>query len=241
MLPALAEGAVGNAERVVHVSTATVSPQTSLDLAEEHAAKGVGFVAAPVFARPDGMRRGEATIPVSGPKWAKALAIPLLEQTAMGVHDFGEDCGAANAVKLGGNFLIAAAIEAMAESAALAESHGVDREQFISLMNSTIFDCLIYKGYGHRVAARDHFPYQDAHFSLDLGAKDVSLVHDAAMRARCPMPFAAVLRDRYLASQHAGRGQLDWSALALRASEDSGRSEDVERVLAEIRQRMEQK
>merc|ERR1712217_47456 len=179
-------------------------------------------VSAPVFARPDGMRRGEATIPVSGVKWAKSKAIPLLERTASGVHDFGEDAGSANVVKLGGNFLIASAIEAMAESSALAESYGVDREQFITLMSSTIFDCLIYKGYGHRVSTRDHHPYPDAHFALDLGSKDVALVHAAAADARCPMPIASLLRDKFVASQNDGLGSLDWSAVAMRASEDAG-------------------
>merc|ERR1719235_2550942 len=217
LLPALGEGKI-------HVSCSTVAPQTTRRLAEAHMARGTGFVAAPVFARPDGMARGEATIPVSGPAWAKARAMPALEKTALGVHDFGEDVGAANAVKLGGNFLIAAAIESMAEAAALAEANGVDRERFIALMNSTIFDCLIYKGYGHRVAARDHFPYPDAHFALDLGSKDVALIHDSAQQAKCPMPIASLLRDRFVASQNAGRGKLDWSALALRASEDAGAS-----------------
>jgi 3-hydroxyisobutyrate dehydrogenase-like beta-hydroxyacid dehydrogenase len=215
LLPALPEGSV-------HVSCSTVSPKTSRELAEEHSARKVGFVAAPVFARPDGMRRGEATIPVSGTSWAKDLAKPILQHTSLEVHDFGNDAGAANVVKLGGNFLIAAAIESLAEAAALAESHGVDREQFVSLMSSTIFDCLIYKGYGHRVATRDHFPHPDAHFALDLGSKDVSLIHAAAMDAKCPMPVASLLRDRYIASQNAGRGKFDWSALGLRASEDAG-------------------
>merc|ERR1719235_658295 len=188
LLPALGEGKI-------HVSCSTVAPQTTRRLAEAHMAKGTGFVAAPVFARPDGMARGEATIPVSGPAWAKARAMPALEQTALGVHDFGEDVGAANAVKLGGNFLIAAAIEAMAEAAALAENNGVDREQFIALMNSTIFDCLIYRGYGGRVGGRDHYPHPNAHFALDLGAKDLSLVVAAASHARCPMPVASLIKD----------------------------------------------
>jgi len=218
LLPAMAS----RGDSAIHVSCSTVSPEIARRLGEAYAARGLGFVSAPVFARPDGMRRGEATFPVSGPSWAKEKVVPLLQKTALGVHDFGEDVAAANVVKLGGNFMIAAAIESIAEASALAESHGVDREQFVSLMSSTIFDCLIYKGYGHRVAARDHHPYPDAHFALDLGTKDVSLVHSAAVQARCPMPIASLLRDRFLASQNLGRGQLDWSALGLKASEDAG-------------------
>lgn len=223
----------------VHISCSTVAPSTTRLLETKHAALGIGFVSAPVFARPDGMRRGEATIPVSGPAWAKTHAVPILEKTASGVHDFGEDPGAANTVKLGGNFLIAAAIEALAEAAALAESQGVDRERFVSLMSSTIFDCLIYRGYGHRVAARDHFPYPDAHFALDLGAKDVALVQQAAVEKNCPMPLASLLRDRFLTAQSLGRNGLDWSAIALRASEDSGSREvgdAVARLMASVDQ-----
>eukprot|EP00928_Gymnodinium_smaydae_P022122 TRINITY_DN18677_c0_g1_i1.p1 TRINITY_DN18677_c0_g1~~TRINITY_DN18677_c0_g1_i1.p1 ORF type:complete len:370 (-),score=77.07 TRINITY_DN18677_c0_g1_i1:35-1105(-) len=235
LLPALAERS--GDDRPIHISCSTVSPEIANRLASAHAAAGVGFVSAPVFARPDGMRRGEATIPMSGPAWAKEKAEPVLRCTASGVHDFGEDAAAANVVKLGGNFLIAAAIESMAEASALAESHGVDRERFISLMSSTIFDCLIYKGYGHRVAARDHHPYPDAHFALDLGSKDVALVHQAAAHSRCPMPVASLLRDKFVASQNCGRGQLDWSAVALRASEDAGSTQvgpAVKKLLSEL-------
>mmetsp|Transcript_90400 Transcript_90400/g.160079 ORF Transcript_90400/g.160079 Transcript_90400/m.160079 type:complete len:295 (+) Transcript_90400:113-997(+) len=223
LLPALPEGSV-------HVSCSTVGPSTTRALAKAHAARGVGFVTAPVFARPDGMRRGDASIPVSGPSWAKARAIPALQATSKEVKDFGEEPGAASVVKLGGNFLIAAAIQSIAEAAALAESHGVDREEFVSWMSSTIFDCLIYRGYGHRVAARDHHPYPDAHFALDLGSKDVRLIYETAAEGKCPMPIASLLRDRYVASQNAGRGKLDWSALALRVSEDAG--VDVSETLA---------
>ena len=72
------------------------------------------------------------------------------------------------------------------------------------------------------MASRDHFPHPDAHFALDLGSKDVQLVHQAAAAARCPMPLASLLRDRFVASQNVGRGTLDWSAVALKTSEEAG-------------------
>jgi|EP01043_Picozoa_sp_COSAG02_P021085 hypothetical protein len=42
----------------------------------------------------------------------------------------------------------------------------------MQMLNSTIFDCLIYKGYGQRVSERDHLPYPDAHFALELVRED---------------------------------------------------------------------
>ena len=152
----------------VHVGCSTVSPQAARAVAAVHDANGSVYVSAPVFARPDGMALGQATIPVSGPAEGCARIVPLLEATSTGVFEFGDDVGAANVVKLGGNFLIASAIEAMAESMALAEANGVDRVAMMQMLNSTIFDCLIYKGYGQRVSERDHLPYPDAHFALEL-------------------------------------------------------------------------
>ena len=45
-----------------------------------------------------------------------------------------------------------------------------------TLRSSTIFDCLIYRGYGQRVAARDHHPYPDVALG-DLGGR----VHESSI------------------------------------------------------------
>lgn len=146
-------------------------------------------------------------------------ATELLGATSSKIFDFGDDPGAANVVKLSGNYLIAAAIESMAEAMALSEKNGLDRVKVMDMLNSTIFDCLIYKGYGQRISERDHKP---GGFSLELGLKDVGLVLNTAQRSHVPMPVASVLHDRWLSSMAKGRGEIDWSAVALSASEDAG-------------------
>jgi 3-hydroxyisobutyrate dehydrogenase-like beta-hydroxyacid dehydrogenase len=230
VLHAVAYGADGKsglnafmADGTTHVSCSTVGPWSSRAIAASHRDVGIGFVAAPVFARPDGMAAAQATIPVSGASDQIARIKPYLEATATGVYTtFGEDPGAANVVKLAGNFLIAAAIESLAEALAMAEANGVDREATHQLLTDTIFNCLIYKGYGQRVALRDHAPYSDAHFALSLGRKDVALVREAATRANVAMPIASLLVDRFASAVAKGRGELDWSAIGMAASEDSG-------------------
>lgn len=142
-----------------------------------------------------------------------------------GIFRFGEDAGAGNVVKLCGNFLIASAIEAIGEALALAEKSGLERQAVMTMLNSTIFDCLIYKGYGDRVAARSHVPGEPLvgpGFQLDLGLKDVTLALDVAHKAAAPMPLASLLHDRFLAASARGRGKMDWSALALSNAEDAG-------------------
>ena len=42
---------------------------------QEHSKRQVGFVSAPVFARPDGMRRGEATFPAAELKMGSSFMI----------------------------------------------------------------------------------------------------------------------------------------------------------------------
>ena len=218
----------------LHISVSTVSPNTSRSLAADHEEHGAGFVGAPIFARPDGVRARQGSFVVGGKADLVERATPVL-QTTCAVWNFGTDPGAGNVVKLCGNFLIAATIEAMSETLALAENNGVDRNAVKDMLTSTIFDCLIYKGYGQRVAERDHRP---GGFALELGLKDVSLVKSVAADSNVPMPFASALHDRFLQARAQGLADFDWSAIGLLASEAAG--VDVSEAKAAIQEAVDQ-
>ena len=126
--------------------------------------------------------------------------------------------GAANVAKLTGNFLIAAALESMAEAFTMAERNGVDRVKVAEMFGKTLFACPVYQRYGEMVAAKRHTP---AGFALTLGLKDVELVLKTAGDARVPMPVA-VVRERLIAGLAHGRGEMDWSALVLGVLDDAG-------------------
>lgn len=81
---------------------------------------------------------------ISGESAGRKIAHEILSKLGNTV-DYGDDVGAANVVKLCGNFLIASSIESISECLVLAEKHGVDRKSVIQLLSTTIFDCLIYK------------------------------------------------------------------------------------------------
>jgi len=227
-LVAVGEDATANAGAppVLHISSSTISPATSAALAAAHSAVGQGFVGAPVFARPDGVTAKQASFVMGGDAQLVDFAGAVLGTStgvftggSSGLFYFGTNPGAGNVVKLAGNFLIASTIESLSEACALAENHGVEREAVVSMLTSTIFDCLIYKGYGQRVGERDHQP---GGFALDLGKKDVSLVLAAADAVQAPMPIASLLRDRFLSAQAAGWGDFDWSAIGMKVSADAG-------------------
>ena len=209
----------------VHVSCSTVHPDTSRELARLHATAGSAFIGAPIFARADGVARRLASFCVGGEAGAIAMARPLLEANANGIFEFGDDPGAGNVVKICGNYMIASTIQTCAEALSLAEKSGLDRQAVMRMLNTTIFDCLIYRGYGDRVAQRSHVPGEPLvgpGFQLELGLKDVTLACDVARQVQAPMPFATLLHDRFLAAAARGRGKLDWSAVALSASEEAG-------------------
>jgi 3-hydroxyisobutyrate dehydrogenase-like beta-hydroxyacid dehydrogenase len=203
----------------VHISMSTISPETSRRLAAVHASHGGHYLAAPVFGRPEAAAARKLWICQSGPGGAKQVAKPVLEALGQAVYDFGEDPGAANVVKLCGNFLILSAIEAMAEAFALAEKNGVDRTALAALVGQTMFACPAYQTYGRIVAQRQ---YEPAGFGLALGLKDIKLVRDTAEAARVPMALSNLLHERLLGSLAKGRENLDWSAIELMVAEGAG-------------------
>jgi 3-hydroxyisobutyrate dehydrogenase-like beta-hydroxyacid dehydrogenase len=112
----------------IHVSLSTISPATSCSLAEHHAKHKVAYVASPVFGRPDAAAAKRLWVCTSGPAAGRQRVEPIQNAIGQGLFDFGEDPGAANVVKLCGNFMVAATIETLAEMLTLAEKGGVSKK-----------------------------------------------------------------------------------------------------------------
>lgn len=199
----------------LHVNHATISVALAQELAAEHARRGLAYVAAPVFGRPDMAAAARLNILAAGAPAAIERARPLLEAMGSRVWPLGDAPERANVAKIAGNFMLAAAIESMAEATALTRAHGVSAADFLEVMTSTLFAAPAYQGYGKLIAEQRFKP---AGFPLPLGLKDVELALTAGSAARVPLPFAGVLRDSLLEALAAGDAELDWSALALVAA-----------------------
>ncbi|HET7321968.1 MAG TPA: NAD(P)-dependent oxidoreductase [Longimicrobiaceae bacterium] len=209
----------GLGEGGIHLTMSTVAPATSRRLAALHRECGQHYLAAPVFGRPDAAAAAKLWICLAGDPGAADRVRPLLDAMGQGVFEFGDEPSAANVVKLSGNFLIAAATEAMAEAFTLAEKNGIRRESVHELFSSTLFACPIYQGYGQRSARKE---YEPAAFGLPLGLKDVTLTLGAAHESQVPMPLASLLHDRLLSALAKGGARLDWTGLAKEVSDDAG-------------------
>ena len=136
----------------IHVSISTISPDAARRLAEHHKKHQVEYIAAPVFGRPEAAAAKRLWVCVSGAAEAKQRVRPLLDAIGQGIFDFGEEAAAANVVKLCGNFLIASAIEALAETLTLARKNGIDPKSVADMLGKTLFACPVYQGYGKSIA-----------------------------------------------------------------------------------------
>jgi 3-hydroxyisobutyrate dehydrogenase-like beta-hydroxyacid dehydrogenase len=203
----------------VHVSMSTISPRLAKSLAAAHQAQGGIYLGAPVFGRPEAAASGKLRIALAGPMAVRARVEPILSCLSQGIYDMGENAEAANVAKISGNFLISAAIEAMAESFALIDKNGGDSKAFHALMSETIFDCQIYRNYGSAILGGAFTP---PGFKMELGAKDVGLVLANGAETHTPMPVASLLNDRFLSGLAKGRGNMDWVAIAMDVAADAG-------------------
>ncbi len=128
----------------------------------------------------------------------------------------------ANLVKLSGNFLIAVVIESLGEALALIGKGGLDQQQYLDLLTSTLFDAPVYKTYGRLIVERR---FEPAGFAAPLGQKDIRLTLAAAETLEVPLPLASLLRDRFLTLLAQGGEALDWSAIGQLAARDAGLEE----------------
>lgn len=208
------------AKESIHISVSTILPETAKELDLLHREAGNHYLTSTVFGRPEAAAAKKLWVCISGPDGVKAAAKPLLESTSQGIIDFGEEAGAANVVKLAGNFMIQASMEIMAEAYTLAEKYGIDRTQVADFFGSTLFNSPIFKNYGKMIAEKD---YSQVGFTAQLGYKDARLVFNLSQQSQTPMPFAAVLHNRLLSALAKGRNGRDWvEAISRGVTDDAG-------------------
>jgi 3-hydroxyisobutyrate dehydrogenase-like beta-hydroxyacid dehydrogenase len=217
------EGVLANLQgAAVHVSCSTISVALAQRLTAAHADAGHGFVAAPVFGRPEAAQAAKLFVVAAGDPATLQAVSPVLDAIGQRTFVVAEQPDAAILVKLSGNFLIASVIESLGEAMALVAKAGVDKQQYLDILTSTLFGAPVYQTYGGLIA-RDEF--EPAGFAATLGLKDVRLVLAAGEELRVPLPIASLLRDRFLTLLAGGGGALDWCAVgALAAWEAGGKS-----------------
>lgn len=203
----------------VHVSSSTISAALSERLAAAHATAHQGYVAAPVFGRPEAAAARQLWILAAGRADDVETTLPALSVLGRGISRLGEAAVSANVAKLAGNFIIASMLETLGEAFALTRKWEIAPEAWCDLFVDVFARSPIFEGYAKRIATE---AYEPAGFEARLGLKDVHLVLGAAEARTVPMPIASLVHDQLLSAVARGEGDLDWSALARFAAERAG-------------------
>lgn len=202
----------------VHLNMASVSLSMGRRLTAMHRERGIQYLSAPVFGRPEVAATGQLDIVAAGPREAIARCSPLFEALGKRWFDLGDDPPQANIVKIARNFLLASIIEGLGEAFALVEKSGVEPARFLDIITSTSMSAPAYKNYGRLMIEKPTL----ATFPLRLGLKDVELALRAAADTGVPLPTADLIREQHLAAIARGYGDRDWAALGNYIAERAG-------------------
>jgi 3-hydroxyisobutyrate dehydrogenase-like beta-hydroxyacid dehydrogenase len=204
----------------LHIALSTISVALSEHLTAEHARHGQAFVAAPVFGRPNVAEEGRLWIVAAGADAAINQARPLLEQLSRGLSVIGPEPRMAHAVKLGGNFLISAMIHALGESFVYAEAQGIAPAVFFEAVNSALFQSPFYAAYANIML----HPPQYVGATIELGAKDMRLLREAAANRQTTLSLADNLAEIFAQAKQTGLGSEDWAVGQYRMAQRRAKS-----------------
>jgi len=211
--------AIGLKHGAIHLSMSTIGTGAASHLAKEHARRGQGYVAAPVFGNPDAAKARQLFIVVAEVPADIERCRPLIGDLGQQTFVVGVDPAQANLVKLLGNMtMMATTLEMLAETIAMLHRRGLDSKLFVDVLTNTMFGGRAHRIYGNRIVAQSYAPG----FALPSALKDVRLALAEAEDARAPMPSVGIVRDRLITGFARGYADLDWTALSLIAAEEAG-------------------
>jgi 3-hydroxyisobutyrate dehydrogenase-like beta-hydroxyacid dehydrogenase len=210
--------AMGLMPGAIHLSMSTISTAAASQLASEHARRGQGYVAAPVFGNPDAAKARQLFVVAAGVPADVERCRPLLDRLGQQTFVVGTDPGQANLIKLLGNMMTATTIEMLGEVTAVVRKRGFDPKPFVDILTSTMFGGRAHRIYGDKIIKQSYAPG----FVMPLVLKDVRLALAEAEKAGAPMPSVGVVRDRLITGIARGHADLDWTGLGLIAAEEAG-------------------
>ncbi len=190
------------------IDFSTIGPDQARSLAQRAAAAGVDFVEAPVTGSKNGAEKGTLLIMAGGTEAALARAEPVFRAVGEKWIHCGP-VGAGSQVKLAGNALIAAMLQALGEGMLLATRAGVDPAKVLEVVQASGYRSPYFEFKGQALLRRDF----ETHFAIDLMDKDLGLFLDSAAAHRVPTPATAAVRQCYEMARAAGKGEQDIGAV----------------------------
>ena len=192
----------------VYADHSTVRPDQNRRWAAALAAKGAGYLDAPVSGGPSGAAGGTLTVMVGGDQSTLDRALPVFEAFGSTIRLCGP-VGAGQVVKLVNQLLVGVHTAAIAEAAVFGAALGADPAVVLELLG---------KSYGGSTMMVRHMPrFISRDFSgatpVSLILKDLGLIHDEAKAAGVPLLLGGLAEQRFLEARARGLGGEDMAAL----------------------------
>ncbi len=188
---------------------ATLDLETTLWLDRICTARSCQFLDTPFTGSKTASASGQLFYYTGGDKALADLLEPYLRVTGRGSLHCG-DVGTATVVKLATNLISACSVQAMAESLAIATSHGVPADCLIRAVSENACASVLATLKMTAMAEEDF----DTHFSLANMGKDSRYMLELAKSAGLEAPAITAVSDRMLTLAMHGLGELDYSAVA---------------------------
>jgi len=202
--------AVVLAPGAVVIDHSTVAVEAAREAARRLAARGIGFLDAPVSGGAEGAKNGRLSIMVGGDAATLDQARPVLDAYAARIALMGAT-GAGQATKAVNQILVAGINEAVCEGLAFAEKLGLDAERLLpTLMAGAAANWFLEKRGATMLANKFEPGFKCAHM-----AKDLRIVQAMADAAGIQHPVIDRALADYSALEARGHGELDTSALIL--------------------------
>ena len=204
-----ADGALaGLASGAILVDHTTASAEVAREVHAAAAAKGVGFLDAPVSGGQAGAQNGKLTIMVGGDAASYTNAEAVLACYARAVTLMGPP-GAGQLTKMVNQICIAGLVEGLSEGIHFAMRAGLDAERVIDVISKGAAQSWQMENRGKTMIAGKF----DFGFAVDWMRKDLSICLAEARRNGAVLPVTAVVDQFYAQLQARGGGRADTSSL----------------------------
>lgn len=196
----------GLAPAAIAIESSTVTPGWIGELAAAAAARGVGFVDAPVAGSRPQAEAGQLIFMAGGDAAAVARVTPLLRTMGRALHHVGK-VGSGAWLKLAVNALFGTQVAAMAEVLAQLRAAGLDTARAVEALRAMPVTSPAAAGAAVLMLAADYRPQAP----VDLIAKDLGY---ALASSAQPLPLTQAVAERFAAARRAGYGGDNLVAVA---------------------------
>ena len=199
----------------VLVDHTTASAELARELGEACAAKGIGFVDAPISGGQAGAENGVLSVMCGGDQADFDRALPFIDAYSATVTLVG-GVGSGQLTKMCNQILCAGAIQGASEAIAFGQRAGLDMSKVLAAVTQGAAGSWYLSNRGETMVA-DEF---DFGFAVDWMAKDLGLVRQEAAAIGAATPLTELVAGYLEATQKAGENRLDATAIIRRYREE---------------------